>query len=69
MVNRLVLAQGTAAPAAEVPLSGLQLPQVLGLSASVGDAVDLDQIRGASPDTPAGPERFVSVPVVPEECR
>jgi hypothetical protein len=69
-VDELLLAQGASgAVATEVPLRGLQLPQIAGLSVEVGSAVALDTLRGTAAPTTSTPERrVVPVPVIPSEC-
>jgi hypothetical protein len=71
-VDELLLAQGASgAVATEVPLRGLQLPQIAGLSVEVGSAVALDTLRGttATSSSSSPPERrVVPVPVIPSEC-
>ena len=66
VVNGVLLAARSAAPAASVPMTGLQLPRVAGISVVPGDPVPIDQLRGAT--AAAGPARTVPVPVVPESC-
>lgn len=67
-VDELLLAQGTGGNVpVEVPLSGLQLPRIAGLSVEAGAAVPLDALRGTTTPTAAG-RRTVPVPVVPKEC-
>jgi hypothetical protein len=46
------------------PLSGLELPQLVGLSVQPGDAVPVDGLSGASGEDP----RLLPVPAIPEEC-
>jgi hypothetical protein len=73
-VNELILARGAEGPVAvEVPMQGLELPRIAGLSVEVGGATPLDALRGQGPDgggdgAPPG-RRIVPVPVVPQECR
>ncbi|MFL6210644.1 MAG: baseplate J/gp47 family protein [Pyrinomonadaceae bacterium] len=73
LVNDVKIAEGTKAASAQIPMTGLELPRVAGISVSIGDPVDLDQLRGqgavAQPQ-PGGktPPRVVPVPVIPEEC-
>lgn len=69
-VNQLLLAQGSAgAVDTEVPMRGLQLPRIAGLSVEVGTALPLDALRGNAASTPTGgSRRIVPVPIVPEEC-
>jgi hypothetical protein len=67
-VDELLLAQGTGgAVDVEVPMSGLQLPHVVGLSVEAGSAVPLDALRGTATPATSG-RRTVPVPVVPQEC-
>jgi hypothetical protein len=69
MVNQLVLATGASAATGQVAMDRLQLPQVRGVSVTVGDAADIDQIRGQRELQPTtGDDRFVSVPVIPDHC-
>jgi hypothetical protein len=70
LVNELRLAEGSGAAQAQIRMSGLELPRVVGISVAVGDPVDLDQVRGQSAggDGGAAPSVLVPVPVVPEEC-
>jgi hypothetical protein len=73
LVNDVKIAEGTKASSAQIPMTGLELPRVAGISVVIGDPVDLDQLRGqgavAQPQ-PGGktPPRIVPVPVIPEEC-
>ena len=48
LVNDLRIAEGSGAPQAQVRMSGLELPRVVGISVVVGDPLDLDQVRGQS---------------------
>jgi hypothetical protein len=67
LVTRVLVALDTGAATSEIPMSGLQLPRVMGISVVEGDPVDLAQLRGAvTPDAP--PKTFVPVPIVPVEC-
>ena len=74
-VNGVALAQGDSGEVAtEVPLRGLQLPQLLGLSVELGDPLPIDALRGraggdgtGSGGSTGGP-RIVPVPTVPPEC-
>jgi hypothetical protein len=73
LVNDVKIAEGTKASSPQIPMTGLELPRVAGISVSIGDPVDLDQLRGqgavAQPQ-PGGktPPRIVPVPIIPEEC-
>jgi hypothetical protein len=51
-----------------VPMRGLELPRVAGISVLPGDPIPLDQLRGATPPGAAPPKTVVPVPVVPETC-
>ncbi|HEV8474658.1 MAG TPA: baseplate J/gp47 family protein [Methylomirabilota bacterium] len=70
-VNELILARGAeGAVAVEVPMQGLELPRIAGLSVEVGSAAPLEALRGQAPPPGAPPgRRIVPVPVVPQECR
>jgi Baseplate J-like protein len=68
LVNDVLLAEDTKPASEQIPMNGLELPRVMGISISIGDPMDLDQLRGqAPPVTTTGP-RIVPVPVIPEEC-
>jgi hypothetical protein len=69
LVNNVLVAAGSGAAEPQVAMAGLELPHVRGISVVVGDAVDLDQVRGQSsaPDGSAA-ARLVPVPLIPEEC-
>jgi hypothetical protein len=66
-VINLLLARGSQAAAESVPLTGLELPEILGISVVAGDPVPLDLVRGARPPT-ASDQRRLPVPVVAESC-
>jgi len=66
LVNDLRVAEGTGAAQAQIRMSGLELPQVVGISVVLGDPVDLDRVRGQSLESAAA--GLVPVPIVPEEC-
>lgn len=67
-VEGLLIARGNCAPVEDVPLAGLELPEIRGVSVVIGDPLPLDLVRGtAPPETPAGPP-MLPVPVVPETC-
>lgn len=71
LVNEVLLAQGNNANSPKVPIVGLQLPQVLGISVQVGNALPLDALRGqpatTTTDGSTGASRM-PVPFVPERC-
>ncbi len=65
------LAEETGDPRPEILMSGLELPQLAGLSVVVGDPVSIDQVRGApNPDVPGTVSQpaVIAIPVVPKEC-
>ncbi|HKM52341.1 MAG TPA: baseplate J/gp47 family protein, partial [Isosphaeraceae bacterium] len=74
LVNQVLIAQGTQPAATQINMTGLQLPQVAGISVSVGDAVPIDQVRGTAtsaqptPTPTPGTQRFHPVPAVPDQC-
>jgi hypothetical protein len=64
-VQDVQLAQSGAA-VAQVDISGLQLPRVLGISVTNGPALSLDELRGTgATQAPKGAQ----VPVIPGECQ
>jgi len=69
-VNQLLLAQGSAGVVdSEVPMRGLQLPRIAGLSVEVGAALSLDALRGDAPPAGTGSgRRIVPIPIVPQDC-
>lgn len=69
LVNDVKIAEGTKPSAAQIAMSGLELPRVAGISVTIGDPLDLDQLRGQPvPTTTTPAPKMVPVPVVPEEC-
>ena len=74
-INGLKLAQGDGSDVPdELPLRGLQLPRLLGLSVEMGDAVPIDNLLGQGSGDGSGQTtgstrgRAVPVPTVPREC-
>ncbi|HEX6661854.1 MAG TPA: hypothetical protein VF067_08315, partial [Sphingomicrobium sp.] len=65
-VYDVLLARGPNAAAESVPLAGLELPEVLGLSVVVGPPVSLDLVRGSAPVLASKP--LLPVPIVAETC-
>jgi hypothetical protein len=70
-----VLVEGTSTATTEpIPMSGLELPRIAGISVSVGDPISIEQLSGQSAAIPIGPGdgptpgSFTPVPVVPQEC-
>lgn len=84
LVNDVKIAEGTKAAATQIAMTGLELPRVAGISVSIGDPLDLDQLRGQGAGGGTGgtgggtgdgsgggggkTQRLVPVPVIPEEC-
>jgi hypothetical protein len=66
-VNGVLLTDSTGASLDRVPIVGLQLPRLMGLSVGPGEPQALDELRGAAP--PSDGKKVVPVPVVPPECR
>jgi predicted phage baseplate assembly protein len=66
-VADVLLAQGAGPATESVAMQGLELPELLGISVTVGDPAPLDQLRGAAP-TPGGTVRRLPVPVLAETC-
>lgn len=73
LINDVLICEDTKPAADQIAMSGLELPRVAGISVTIGDPMDLDQLRGlvATPtggtgSTPA--PTIVPVPIVPEEC-
>ncbi|MES1971193.1 MAG: hypothetical protein V4472_01965 [Pseudomonadota bacterium] len=65
-VEDVLLAQGIGAAVDSVDLSGLQLPEILGLSVVAGPPLSLDALRGAA--GPAQAVRRLPVPALAETC-
>jgi hypothetical protein len=66
-VTGLRMAAGTGGETERIPLSGLQLPRVLGVLCAPGDPPPLDAVRGMGTPPPSGPPPM-PVPVTPEDC-
>ena len=81
-VNDVLLAEGDAPASEQVAINGLELPRVMGISVSVGDALSLAQLRGTSLDAGGAggsgtggtggaggrKRKIVPIPVIPENC-
>jgi hypothetical protein len=66
LVRSIQLAEGTSSPTDQIEFQGLELPRAR-ISVVAGDAVPLDQLRGAAP--PSDSKRnVVPIPIVPESC-
>jgi hypothetical protein len=69
LVNDVWIAEGDKPKTDQISISGLELPRVLGISVTIGEPMDLDQLRGqtAVPTDTTAPQ-VVPVPLIPEEC-
>jgi hypothetical protein len=72
-VNDALVAEGTKPAQDQIPMTGLELPRVMGISVVVGDPLPLDQLRGQATSQTGStggttPTRRVPVPVIPDEC-
>ncbi|MEK6302427.1 MAG: baseplate J/gp47 family protein [Acidobacteriota bacterium] len=67
LVHKVLLAEGTNAAQDQIEMQGLDLPRVAGISVSVGEPVDLSELRGTSATSDAT-RNLVPVPVIPDEC-
>jgi hypothetical protein len=83
LVNNVLVAQGSNPPEAQVRMLGLELPRLMGISVTVGDARPIDELRGQVTPAPSAAEAgagggdaggagavgpLVPVPVIPEQC-
>jgi len=69
LVNDVLIAENDKPSTPQIPINGLELPRVLGISVTIGDPMDVGQLRGdATASTPKPGPRIVPVPVIPEEC-
>ncbi|HEV7892166.1 MAG TPA: baseplate J/gp47 family protein [Pyrinomonadaceae bacterium] len=54
-VNDVFIAEGSLPATTQIAMTGLELPRVMGISVTVGDALGLDELRGqAATGTPGG---------------
>jgi hypothetical protein len=68
LVNDVLIAEDTRPASDQIPMNGLELPRVMGISVSIGEPMDLDSLRGQTPVVATPATRIVPVPVIPEEC-
>jgi len=68
LIKEVQIAEGGLPSAPQISMRGLELPRVAGLSVNVGDAIDLNQLRGQGTPQPTAAVGFLPVPVIPEEC-
>ena len=64
----LVTAGGPGDGSDPVPMSGLELPLVAGISVLQGDPLALSQLMGTAPPSPSVPTTVVPIPVIPDSC-
>jgi hypothetical protein len=67
LITDINIAWNNQPPSDEIPMKGLDLPRIAGLSITVGDPLSMDQLRGQTSSTPSD-SKIVPVPVIPEEC-
>lgn len=72
-VNDVLVARDSEKASDTIPLTGLELPRVAGISVAVGEPVPIDELRGTSKQGAGGTgggggKLVVPVPVIPEEC-
>jgi hypothetical protein len=68
-VKNILLYRGNSpAVQAAIPMQGIQLPRVAGMSVVVGDPLTADQLGLSGTTPPVGPKPL-PVPIIPEECR
>lgn len=67
-VKQVIVGDAAGKPKPTIELTGLMLPRLAQISVSIGDAVDLDVLRGTGPAVPLA-RNIVPVPVIPEDCR
>jgi hypothetical protein len=66
-VQPVLLAQDGGTAVQQVDFSGLQLPEVLGISVVEGDPIPLAELQGTAPPSTGG-TGAAQVPVIPQEC-
>jgi len=73
-VSPVLLAEGSGSAAETVPIEGIELPEILGISVVAGDPIDLASLRGDASGTGSGGtggtggKKRLPVPVVAETC-
>jgi hypothetical protein len=78
LINDVLICEDAKPAVVQIAMNGLELPRVAGISVSIGDPMELDQLQGqvAAPVQGQAPTttgtavtpKLVPVPVVPEEC-
>ena len=76
LINDVFICEDGRPAVDQIAMNGLELPRVAGISVTIGEPMDLDQLQGqvvvppttgTESGTTTGP-KLVPVPVVPEEC-
>jgi hypothetical protein len=68
-IKNVLLYSGSSVTAqAAIPMQGIQLPRIAGISVVVGDPLMADQLGLSDTTPPVGPQPL-PVPFIPEECR
>jgi hypothetical protein len=68
-VKSLVVAQDDSPASSRIEMEGLELPRLMKPSVTIGDAADIEQLRGKAEVVPTQGPTFVAVPMIPQECR
>ena len=67
-VNGVNLGNSVAEGEDRIPLTGVQLPRLLGLSVQTGDAQPIDELRGGLGEPPEEPTKSLPVPTPQPVC-
>jgi predicted phage baseplate assembly protein len=72
-ITRVLIAGKEDPVSSEIPMQGLELPRIAGLSVNAGDPIDIEQLRGTASGAGGDQDQdqdsgIVPVPVIPEEC-
>ena len=68
-VAPVLLALGSGPAVESVPMEGIELPEILGISVVAGDPIDLASLRGDASGTGTGTGgKRLPVPVLAETC-
>jgi hypothetical protein len=76
LINDVFISEDGRPAVDQIAMNGLELPRVAGISVTIGEPMDLEQLQGqvvvppttgTESGTTTGP-KLVPVPVVPEEC-
>jgi Baseplate J-like protein len=67
-VQSLYLGGSSGGQTDSIAMTGLELPQLAGISVVSGDALSISQIQGPAPPDPSVPSSVLPVPVIPDTC-